>query len=65
MHRARRLVGRLVHDATCSIGTELAALHRGAVAAVGSDIDEVRLAMARRDLRGVRCVCAVPTRCTR
>ncbi len=24
-HRARRLAGRVVHDATCSIGTELAA----------------------------------------
>ena len=26
-HRAARLAGRTVHDATCSIGTELAALH--------------------------------------
>ncbi len=50
LHRARRLVGHLVHDATCSIGTELAALSRCAVSAVGSDIDEVRLAMARHNL---------------
>lgn len=38
-HRARRLAGRVVHDATCSIGTELAALRELAVRAVGSDID--------------------------
>lgn len=49
-HRARRLAGRVVHDATCSIGTELAALRELAVRAVGSDIDPVRLAMARHNL---------------
>jgi hypothetical protein len=45
LHRARRLAGHLVHDATCSIGTEMAALRRCAVPAVGSDIDPVRLAL--------------------
>ena len=50
LHRARRLAGNVVHDATCSIGTEVAALRRCAVAAVGSDIDPVRLAMARHNL---------------
>jgi hypothetical protein len=56
LHRASRLASGpggpdvLVHDATCSIGTELAALHRSGVRAVGSDIDAVRLAMARHNL---------------
>ena len=50
-HRARRLAGRTVHDATCSIGTELAALRNWAAFAVGSDIDPVRLAMAAHNLR--------------
>lgn len=49
-HRARRLAGRVVHDVTCSIGTELAALSETAARAVGSDIDPVRLAMARHNL---------------
>jgi hypothetical protein len=49
-HRALRLAGRVVHDVTCSIGTELAALHGSAVRVVGSDIDPVRLAMARHNL---------------
>lgn len=49
-HRARRLAGRVVHDATCSIGTELAALRDTAEYLMGSDIDEVRLAMARHNL---------------
>ncbi|MCV7379431.1 SAM-dependent methyltransferase [Mycobacterium alsense] len=50
LHRAGRLRGHLVHDVTCSIGTELAALRRRGVRAVGSDIDAVRLAMARHNL---------------
>jgi hypothetical protein len=50
LHRARRLKGHTVHDATCSVGTELAALRRCAVPAVGSDIDLVRLAMAQHNL---------------
>lgn len=49
-HRATRLAGAVVHDATCSIGTELAALRSTAALVVGSDIDEVRLAMARHNV---------------
>lgn len=52
-HRAARLTGAVVHDATCSIGTELAALRSTAAAVIGSDIDEVRLAMARHNVPGV------------
>ena len=50
LHRARRLRGAAVHDATCSIGTELAALRSTASFVLGSDVDEVRLAMARHNL---------------
>lgn len=50
LHRAKRLSGRLIHDVTCSIGTELAALHGSAAGILGSDIDPVRLAMARHNL---------------
>lgn len=50
VRRARRLSGRVVHDVTCSVGTELAALQETAARAVGSDIDPVRLAMARHNL---------------
>ena len=49
-YRARRLAGVVVHDVTCSIGTELAALHHSAAGVIGSDIDPVRLAMARHNL---------------
>ncbi|WP_264063551.1 THUMP-like domain-containing protein [Mycobacterium montefiorense] len=51
-HRARRLAagGAVVHDATCSIGTEVAALRDAGAAVVGSDIDPVRLAMAAHNL---------------
>lgn len=49
-HRARRLAGARVHDATCSIGSELAALRDSAADLVGSDIDPVRLAMAANNL---------------
>nr|WP_163725662.1 class I SAM-dependent methyltransferase [Mycobacterium gallinarum] len=52
-HRARRLSGAVVHDATCSVGTELAALRNCATALVGSDLDPVRLAMARNNVVGV------------
>lgn len=52
-HRATRLAAAYetgaisgVHDATCSIGTEVAALDRLEVAVDGSDIDDARLAMA-------------------
>jgi hypothetical protein len=52
-HRARRLAGLTVHDATCSIGTELAALKNSAAYVLGSDIDPVRLAMAAHNVAGV------------
>lgn len=52
-HRAQRLAGLRVHDVTCSIGTELAALRDYAALAVGSDIDAVRLAMARHNVGDV------------
>jgi hypothetical protein len=50
LHRAKRLSGNMIHDVTCSIGTELAALRAVGGSAVGSDIDPVRLAMARHNL---------------
>jgi hypothetical protein len=56
-HRAQRLAGRIVHDATCSIGTEVAALRGPATRVVGSDIDPVRLAMARHNLGGAADLC--------
>ena len=52
-HRALRLTGRTVHDVTCSVGTELAALRNRAEFVVGSDIDPVRLAMARHNVGDV------------
>lgn len=51
-HRARRLEGREVHDLTCSIGTELAALAGSARTVIGSDLDPVRLAMAAHNAPG-------------
>jgi THUMP domain-like len=52
-HRARRLAGLTVHDATCSIGTELAALKNSVAYVLGSDIDPVRLSMAAHNVAGV------------
>jgi hypothetical protein len=52
-HRARRLAGSVVHDVTCSIGAELAALRVSAREVIGSDIDPVRLAMARHNVGDV------------
>ncbi len=52
-HRAHRLAGAAVHDATCSIGTELAALRDSASQVIGSDTDPVRLAMARHNVEDV------------
>jgi hypothetical protein len=49
-HRARRLAGATVHDVTCSVGAELSALRGQAAYVVGSDLDPVRLAMARHNL---------------
>jgi THUMP domain-like len=59
MHRAGRLAetGLPVHDATCSIGTELAALRGAGVRALGSDVDAVRLAMARHNLGPAADLC--------
>lgn len=45
-HRATRFAGRDVHDVTCSIGADLVALAAVADTCVGSDLDEVRIAMA-------------------
>ncbi|WP_124711737.1 THUMP-like domain-containing protein [Mycolicibacterium nivoides] len=52
-HRARRLTGARVHDATCSIGSELVALRDRAAQLVGSDLDPVRLAMAAHNAGGI------------
>ncbi|MEV6324165.1 class I SAM-dependent methyltransferase [Nocardia sp. NPDC051787] len=49
-HRAARLAGRAVHDVTCSIGAELVELARVCPAVVGSDLDDVRLAIAAHNL---------------
>ncbi len=59
LHRAARLAraGLPVHDATCSVGTELAALHRSGVRALGSDIDPVRIAMARHNVGATTVLC--------
>lgn len=63
LHRAGRLAtgpggpGVVVHDATCSIGTELAALRARGVDAVGSDVDPVRLAMAHHNLGAGTALC--------
>jgi hypothetical protein len=57
LHRAKRLSGNVIHDVTCSIGTELAALSGSATRAVGSDIDPVRLAMARHNLGSAADLC--------
>ncbi|MEV4155996.1 class I SAM-dependent methyltransferase [Nocardia salmonicida] len=52
-HRAARLAGRAVHDVTCSIGAELSELAAACPAVVGSDLDDVRLAMAAHNLAAV------------
>ncbi len=56
-HRAQRLAGQQVHDATCSVGTELAALRGAAAYLLGSDLDPVRLAMARHNLGPAVALC--------
>jgi hypothetical protein len=48
-HRATRFHGRDVHDITCSVGVDLAALAEVAARCLGSDLDPVRLAMARHN----------------
>jgi hypothetical protein len=52
-HRAARLAGRDVHDVTCSVGVELAALAPRARTVLGSDLDPVRLALAAHNAPGV------------
>jgi THUMP domain-like len=52
-HRAARLTDAVVHDVTCSVGTELAALRNSVRYLVGSDIDPTRLAMARHNVGDV------------
>ncbi|SDP30902.1 hypothetical protein SAMN04515671_3668 [Nakamurella panacisegetis] len=49
-HRARRLRGFPVHDLTCSIGSDLAALIPGCAPAIGSDLDPIRVRMAAHNL---------------
>ena len=49
-HRARRLGGTAVHDLTCSIGADLVELGSVDEPAVGSDLDPVRVRMARHNL---------------
>lgn len=48
---AHRFPGATVHDVTCSVGAELVELsaHPGIGGVVGSDLDRVRLAMARHN----------------
>ena len=48
--RAQRLGGRDVHDVTCSIGTELAALVATPGAVLGSDLDPIRVLMAQHNV---------------
>ncbi|MFD9962170.1 class I SAM-dependent methyltransferase [Amycolatopsis sp. NPDC058986] len=50
-HRASRLDGRDVHDVTCSVGADLIEISRVARRALGSDVDPVRLVMARHNAR--------------
>lgn len=56
-HRAKRLTGATVHDVTCSVGTELAALAPAAATVLGSDIDPVRIAMAQHNIGDSVLVC--------
>lgn len=51
-HRATRLSGMDVHDVTCSIGADLVELAGTAARCLGSDVDDVRLAMARHNTGG-------------
>lgn len=51
-HRAERLAGLAVHDLTCSIGADLAALAATCPVVLGSDLDPVRARMARHNLAG-------------
>ncbi|MBE8519814.1 class I SAM-dependent methyltransferase [Amycolatopsis sp. H6(2020)] len=48
-HRAARLAGLDVHDVTCSVGADLVEIARVARRTLGSDVDPVRLEMARHN----------------
>ncbi|MEU5261270.1 class I SAM-dependent methyltransferase [Amycolatopsis sp. NPDC021455] len=48
-HRAARLTGLDVHDVTCSVGADLVEIARVARRTLGSDVDPVRLEMARHN----------------
>jgi hypothetical protein len=48
-HRAARLTGLDVHDVTCSVGADLVEIARVARHTLGSDVDPVRLEMARHN----------------
>ena len=48
--RAARLAGLAVHDLTCSIGADLAALLPVCAPAIGTDLDPMRVAMAAHNL---------------
>ncbi|TDP97562.1 THUMP-like domain-containing protein [Labedaea rhizosphaerae] len=61
-HRAHRFADRDVHDLTCSVGVDLAALGAVAKQCIGSDLDPVRLAMARHNCPDVTVVRADATR---
>lgn len=56
-HRAARLAGRVVHDVTCSVGTELGALDGVAATVIGSDLDPVRTAMAHHNIGNRVLIC--------
>lgn len=59
VHRAHRLAAFGVHDLTCSIGTDLAAMHAaGSAPVLGSDLDPVRAAMAAHNVPEVAVVVA-------
>ena len=45
-----------VTDVTCSVGTELAAMQRAGIDALGSDLDQIRLRMARENVPEVPVV---------
>ncbi|GLY54733.1 hypothetical protein Lesp01_83880 [Lentzea sp. NBRC 102530] len=57
-HRALRFTGRSVHDVTCSVGADLFALSSVASVCVGSDLDPVRVTMARNNVPGAPVVIA-------
>ncbi|OXM63693.1 THUMP-like domain-containing protein [Amycolatopsis vastitatis] len=48
-HRAARLAGLDVHDVTCSVGADLVEIAQVARRTLGSDVDPVRLEMARHN----------------